>query len=124
MIQLRSKLTVADNTGARILRVYLIHGGSKRNYGYVGDMVDASVISATPNSAYPAGTKVKAVIVRTRHPYRRPDGSRIRFDDNAGVILSAETPMDPAGTRIFGPIAREVKNTGYAKIASLAEEVL
>lgn len=124
MIQLRSKLTVADNTGAKKLRVYLIHGGSKRVYGYVGNLVDASVIEAVPNSTYPAGTKVKAVVVRTRQPFKRSDGSRIRFDDNAGVILSTESPQDPAGTRIFGPIAREVKDAGYSKIASLAEEVI
>lgn len=124
MIQLRSVVVPADNTGAKKLRVHLIHGGSKRKFGHVGDLVSASVIEATPESAYPAGTKVKAVIVRTRQPFRRSDGVRIRFDDNAAVILDSETVKNPAGTRVFGPIAREVKDAGYSKIASLAPEVV
>lgn len=124
MIQLRTVLTVADNTGARKLRVYTIHGGSKRKLGHIGDFVGASVIEAIPESQFPAGTKVKAVIVRTRHPLRRRDGSRIRFDDNAGIILESSESNNPVGSRVFGPIAREVKEKGYAKIASLAEEVV
>ena len=124
MIQLRTVLTVADNTGARKLRVYMVHGGFKRKFGYIGDFVGASVIEAIPESLFPAGTKVKAVIVRTRHPLRRKDGSRIRFDDNAGIILESVESKNPAGSRVFGPIAREVKERGYTKISSLAEEVV
>lgn len=124
MIQLRSTLTLADNTGAKKLRVILVHGGSKRKFGYVGDLVSASVIEAVSDSSLPKGSKVKAVIVRTRFPVRRPDGTRVRFDDNAAVILDPESGRNPAGTRIFGPIAREVKDAGYSKIASLAQEVV
>lgn len=124
MIQLRSTVILADNTGAKKLRVFLIHGGSKRKFGHIGDFVSASVIESAPESQFPAGSKVKAVIVRTRQPFRRTDGSRIRFDDNAAVILESEGGKNPAGTRIFGPIAREVKDAGYAKIASLAQEVV
>lgn len=124
MIQLRSVLAVADNTGAKKIRAYLIHGGSKRKFGYIGCLISASVVDAIPESQFPAGTKVKAVIIRTRHPLRRPDGSRIRFDDNAAVILESAESKNPVGTRIFGPVAREVKDAGYAKIASLAEEVI
>ena len=107
-----------------MLRAYQIHGGFKRKYGYVGDLIDASVIEATPDALFPKGSKVKAVIVRTRFAIRRPDGTRIKFDDNAAVILSAEGGKDPAGTRVFGPIAREVKEKGYMKISSLSEEVV
>lgn len=124
MIQLRTVLTVADNTGARKLRVYTIHGGSKRKFGHIGDFVGASVIEAIPESQFPAGTKIRAVIVRTRHSFRRRDGSRIRFDDNAGIILESSESKNPAGSRVFGPIAREVKEVGFTKIASLAEEVV
>jgi large subunit ribosomal protein L14 len=124
MIQLRSQLAVADNSGAKRLRVILVHGGSRRPFGHIGDVVSASVIDAQPNAALKKGDKVKAVIVRTRKEYRREDGSYIRFDDNAAVVIdSMETKM-PRGTRVFGPIAREVKDAGYAKIASLAPEVL
>lgn len=124
MIQLRTVLISADNSGAKKLRTYQIHGGFKRKFGYVGDLIDASVIEANPEALFPKGSKVKAVIVRTKFATRRPDGTRIRFDDNAAVILDAEGTQNPAGTRIFGPIAREVKEAGYAKIASLAEEVV
>lgn len=124
MIQLLTVLTSADNTGAKKIRVVLVHGGSKRKFGYVGDFISASVIESTPNAAFPKGTKVKAVIVRTRFPFRRADGSRVRFDDNAAVILESADSKNPAGTRIFGPVAREVKEAGYAKIASLAGEVV
>lgn len=124
MIQLRSTLACADNTGAKKLRAYQIHGGFKRKYGYVGSLIDASVIEANPEALFPKGSKVKAVIVRTRFAIRRPDGTRVRFDDNAAVILSAEGGKDPAATRVFGPIAREVKDAGYSKIASLAQEVV
>lgn len=124
MIQLRSVLTVADNSGAKRIRVILVHGGSKRKFGHIGDIVSASVIAADPSGRLPAGSKVKAIVVRTKAPTRRNDGSRIKFDDNAGVILESTTAKNPVGTRIFGPIAREIRDLGYVKIASLAKEVL
>lgn len=124
MIQLRSVLQVADNSGAKKLRVIQVHGGSKRRFGYVGDIVTASVISADSNSSVPRGEKVKAVIVRTRKEQRRSSGEYIRFDDNAAVIIESRKNPNPVGTRVFGPIAREVKNNGFNKIASLAPEVL
>ena len=124
MIQTRSVLKPADNTGAKLLRVLLVHGGSKRKYGYVSDIVTASVIDADPQGQVRKGEKVKAVIVRTKKEFHRKDGSYIRFDENAAVIIDAIATKNPRGTRIFGPIAREVKEAGFAKIASLAEEVL
>lgn len=123
MIQLRSVLTPADNSGAKRLRVIHIHGGSTRRFGYVGDIVTVVVDQADPNSYVKDGTKVKAVIVRTRKEIRRADGSYVRFDDNAAVVIDDKT-KEPLGTRVFGPIAREVKDAGFAKIASLAPEVL
>ncbi len=124
MVQLRSILKVADNTGAKRLRVILVHGGSKRRFGHVGDVISASIIQADPNSAVKKGQMVKAVVVRTRKETRRPDGTYIRFDDNAAVIIEGRHLKNPIGTRVFGPIAREVKENGYSKIASLAPEVL
>lgn len=124
MIQLRSTLKVADNTGAKRLRVILVHGGSKRRFGYVGDIITASVIQADANSAVAKGQVVKAVIVRTKKETHRPDGTHIRFDDNAAVIIENATTKNPIGTRVFGPITREVKDRGFNKIASLAPEVL
>lgn len=124
MVQLRSKLSLADNSGAKRLRVIMIHGGSRRTYGYLGDIVTASVISADPHGQVKKGDVVKAVIVRVKKEHRRPDGTHIRFDDNAGVVIESRTSPNPKGTRIFGPIAREVKESGFAKIASLAPEVL
>lgn len=124
MIQLRSVLRVADNSGAKSIRVIQVYGGSKRRFGYVGDMVMASVIDAQPQSDVKKGEKVRAVIVRTKKEKRRKNGEYIRFDDNAGVIIQSRTSLDPVGTRVFGPIAKEVKDKGYAKIASLAPEVL
>lgn len=124
MVQGRTILVVADNSGAKKLRVALVHGGSKRKFGHIGDMVSASVIGADSDSQLPAGSKVKAVVVRTRMAVRRSDGSRVRFDDNAAVVLESATSQNPLGTRIFGPVAREIRDLGYAKIASLAEEVL
>lgn len=123
MIQIRSILTPADNSGARILRVVQVHGGSKRKYGHLGDMVTAVVDGADSNAAVHDSEVVKAVIVRVRKATNRKDGSYIRFDDNAGVVIDPKS-KDPRGSRIFGPIAREVKDAGYAKIASLASEVL
>lgn len=123
MIQLRSILALADNSGAKRLRVILVHGAGKRKYGYVGDVVSAVVDQADSAGVVKDSEIVKAVIVRTRKETRRPDGSYIRFDDNAAVVIDPKTG-EPRGTRVFGPIAREVKDKGYAKIASLATEVL
>lgn len=124
MIQLRSLLQLADNSGAKKLRVIQVHGGSNRVKGSLGDIVTASVIAADPQGTVKKGQMVKAVVVRTRKEYRRADGSYIRFDDNAAVIIQGRDNFDPVGTRVFGPIAREVKEAGFARIASLAPEVL
>ena len=124
MIQLRSVITPADNSGAKRLKVILVHGGSKRRFGRIGDVVTAVVDQASPNGQVKDSQIVKAVIVRTRKEHRRPDGSYVRFDDNAAVILESVKTKEPKGTRIFGPIAREIKELGYNKIASLAPEVL
>jgi len=124
MIQLRTVLLVADNSGARQIRVIQVHGGSVRRFGYVGDIVSASVITSDPKGSVKKGDKVKAVIVRTHKEHRRPSGEYIRFDDNAAVIVESRTNPVPLGTRVFGPVAREVKDRGYAKIASLAPEVV
>ncbi len=123
MIQLRSVLVPADNSGAKRLRVIHVHGGSFRRFGYVGDMVTVVVDRADPNGYVKDSEKVKAVIVRTRKEIRRADGTYVRFDDNACVIIDPKS-KDPIASRVFGPIAREVKERGYAKIASLAPEVL
>ncbi len=124
MIQLRSVLAVADNSGAKKIRVIQVYGGSARKFGAVGDMVVASVIDADPNGTVKKGEKVRAVIVRTAKEYRRSSGEYIRFDENAAVIVQARGNKEPVGTRVFGPIAREVKDQGYNKVASLAPEVL
>ncbi len=124
MIQLRTVLQVADNSGAKRIRVIQVHGGSHRMYGYVGDVVTASVLAADPKGTVKKGDKVKAVIVRTHKEKRRPSGEYIRFDDNAAVIITSRKDENPIGTRVFGPIAREVKERGFNKIASLATEVL
>lgn len=124
MIQIRTILTAADNSGARGLRVVLIHGGSRRRFGYVGDVVTAIVMEAEPNGTVKDKQVVKAVVVRTHKETRRPDGTCVRFDDNAAVIIDSIAGKTPVGTRIFGPIAREVKDAGFVKIASLAPEVL
>lgn len=124
MIQLRSVLHVADNSGARQIRVIQVHGGSVRRFGAVGDIVSASVIASDPKGTVKKGEKVKAVIVRTKKEQRRATGEYIRFDDNAAVIIESRSNPNPVGTRVFGPVAREVKDRGYAKIASLAPEVL
>lgn len=124
MIQLRTVLKVTDNSGARKLRLIQVHGGSKRRFGYISDHITASVIAADPESQVKKGEMVKAVVVRTKKETRRSDGSAIRFDDNAAVIIESIKSKTPIATRIFGPIAREVKEAGYNKIASLAPEVL
>ena len=122
MIQLRTVVKLADNSGAKKLRVFHIHGGSRRKYGYVGDIVTASVIQADPQGQIKKGEVVKAVVVRTRKETRRADGSYIRFDDNAAVIINLEG--NPRGTRVFGPVARELRDKNFTKIVSLAPEVL
>jgi len=124
MIQLRSVLNVADNSGARKIRVIQVYGGSKRRFGSVGDVVIASVISADPSGNLRKGEKVRAVIVRTAKEKRRPTGEYLRFDDNAAVVIQGRDNKEPVGTRVFGPVAREVKDNGFNKIASLAPEVL
>ena len=123
MIQQESRLQVADNTGAREVLVIRVMGGSRRRYGRVGDMVVATVKQASPRGQVKKGDVVRAVIVRTSKEYRRPDGSCIRFDDNAAVILDGSS-MNPKGTRIFGPVARELRDKGFMRIVSLAPEVL
>lgn len=123
MIQQESVIKVADNSGARTLLVIHIQGGSTRRYGRVGDIVVATVKSATPQGAVKKSEVVKAVIVRCSKEWRREDGSSIRFDDNAAVILDA-SGQNPRGTRIFGPVARELREKGFMKIVSLAPEVL
>ncbi|RMF47895.1 MAG: 50S ribosomal protein L14 [Bacteroidetes bacterium] len=122
MIQQESRLSVADNTGARELLCIRVLGGSHRRYGGLGDIIVASVKDAIPNGLVKKGDVVKAVIVRTRRAYRRPNGTYIRFEDNAAVIINAEG--EPRGSRIFGPVARELRDKGFTKIVSLAPEVL
>ena len=123
MIQQETRMKVADNTGARELLVIHIKGGSTRRYGRVGDVVVAAVKSASPQGAVKKSEIVRAVIVRCAKEWRREDGSSIRFDDNAAVILDTDG-KNPKGTRIFGPVARELREKGFMKIVSLAPEVL
>ena len=123
MIQQETRMKVADNTGARELLVIHVMGGSTRHYGYVGDVVVATVKSAAPQGSVKKSDIVKAVIVRCAKEWRREDGSIIRFDDNAAVILDTDG-QNPKGTRIFGPVARELREKGFMKIVSLAPEVL
>ena len=122
MIQPQSRLKVADNTGAKEIMCFRIPGGTNRKFATVGDVIIASVKSATPGGVVKKGDDVKAVIVRTHKTYRRPDGSYIRFDDNAAVIIGND--KQPRGTRIFGPVARELREHDFMKIVSLAPEVL
>lgn len=123
MLQLRSILAPADNCGAKRLRLIHIQGGSKRKFAYLGDVITAVVDQADSNGVVKDSEMVRAVIVRCRKETRRKDGSYIRFDDNAAVVIDPKSG-DPRGSRIFGPVAREVKDAGYNKIASLAQEVL
>ncbi|HOU14027.1 MAG TPA: 50S ribosomal protein L14 [Anaerolineae bacterium] len=123
MIQTETRLKVADNTGAQEILCIRVLGGSRRRYGTIGDSIVAAVKSATPTASVKKGEVVRAVIVRVTKEYRRPDGSYIRFDDNAAVILDA-SGVNPRGTRIFGPVARELREKGFMKIVSLAPEVL
>lgn len=122
MIQEYTRLAVADNSGARKIRCFKVLGGSKRRYASVGDIIVASVREAIPESNVKKGSVVKAVIVRTTKEVKRPDGSTIRFDNNAAVIIN--DAGDPIGTRIFGPVARELRDKKFMKIISLAPEVL
>jgi large subunit ribosomal protein L14 len=123
MIQQESRMKVADNTGAKELLVIQVLGGTHRRYGRVGDIVVATIKSAAPQGSVKKSDIVKAVIVRCAKEYRREDGSYIRFDDNAAVILDTDG-QNPKGSRIFGPVARELREKGFMKIASLAPEVL
>ena len=122
MIQTRTRLKAADNTGASQLMCINVLGGTRKKYARVGDIIVASVKRAIPGAAVKKGDVVRAVIVRCAQPYRRPDGSYIRFDENAAVILTDKN--NPKGTRIFGPVARELREKNFTKIISLAPEVL
>ncbi len=124
MIQHRSILTVADNSGAKSLLVIQVFGGSKRKFGFIGDVLNCVVKDANSTGTVKDSQIVKAILVRSRKEYRRDDGSYIRFSDNAAVVIDNAKDKNPVGTRIFGPIAREVKEKGFAKIASMASEVI
>jgi len=124
MIQHRTMLTVADNSGAKILQVIHIFGGSRRKFGYIGDVLNCVVKQAIPTGQVKDSEIVKVVLVRSRKEYKRADGSYVRFSDNAGVVIDNAKDKNPRGTRIFGPIAREVRERGFAKIASMAVEVV
>lgn len=123
MIQLRSIINVADNTGAKNLAVIQVYRRGNRKYAYIGDIVTCSVKKANPNGMVKTHELVKAVVVRTKKEKKRQDGSYIRFDDNAGVIITNIREKLPKGTRIFGPVSRELKDLGFDKIVSMAEEV-
>jgi large subunit ribosomal protein L14 len=122
MVQVESMLTVADNSGAKMVKIIKVLGGTRRRYASIGDIVVVAVKAALPNSAIKKGTVEKAVVVRTHKEYRRPDGTYIRFDDNACVIV--DDNKNPKGKRIFGPVARELRERDFMKIVSLAPEVL
>lgn len=122
MIQVESRLRVADNSGAREIHCIKVLGGSKKKYGKIGDIIVASVKDAIPDSNVKKGTVVRAVIVRTKKERRRVDGTYVKFDDNAAVLLNKTN--EPIGTRVFGPVARELRGKGFLKIVSLAPEVV
>lgn len=122
MIQERTILNVADNSGARKLMCFKVLGGSFRRYAFLGDVIVCSVKEALPTGSIRKGDVVKAVVVRTRHPARRKDGSYVRFDDNAACVIDAQG--EPKGTRVFGPVARELREKNFLKIISLAPEVV
>lgn len=124
MIQHRTMLTSADNSGAKVLQVIHVFGGSKRKFGYVGDILNCVVKQALPTGQVKESEIVKVVLVRTRKEYKRSDGSYVRFSDNAGVVIDTAKDKNPRGTRIFGPIPREIRDKGFAKIASMAVEVV
>ena len=122
MIQMQSKLDVADNTGARSVMCFKVLGGSKRRYANIGDVIKVTVKEAAPRARFKTGETYNAVLVRTAEGVRRPDGSLIRFDGNAVVLLNSK--LEPVGTRIFGPVTRELRTEKFMKIVSLAPEVL
>jgi large subunit ribosomal protein L14 len=122
MIQAQTKLTVADNSGAKVLGCLKVLGGSRRRYASIGDVIVVSVKEAIPNAKVKKGDVLKAVVVRTKKEIRRPDGSFIRFDDNSAVLITGN--KEPIGTRIFGPVARELRAKRFMKIVSLAPEVI
>ena len=122
MVQMESYLKVADNTGAKEIHTFRVLGGSKRKYGNIGDVIVASVRKAAPGGSVKKGDVVKAVIVRTKRGVRREDGTYVRFDENAAVIIKED--KNPKGTRIFGPVARELRDKDFMKILSLAPEVI
>ena len=122
MIQAETRLTVADNSGAKVLYCIKVLGGSRRRYASVGDIIVVSIKEAMPNAKVKKGDVLKAVVVRTKKELRRPDGSYIRFDDNSAVLINPN--QEPIGTRIFGPVARELRAKRFMKIISLAPEVL
>lgn len=122
MIQVQSKLQVADNSGARVILCIRIMGSGNRRYARVGDIINAVVKEATPHMQVKDGEKVQAVVVRCRNPFRRKDGSYVKFDDNAAVIIAKDG--NPRGTRVFGPVARELRDKNFMKIISLAPEVV
>ena len=124
MIQHRTMLQVADNSGAQILQVIHVFGGSKRRFGYLGDILNCVVKQALPTGQVKESEIVKVVLVRARKEHQRPDGSYVRFSENAGVLIDTIKDKNPRGTRIFGPIAREVRDRGFTKIASMAIEVI
>lgn len=124
MVQVQTYLKVADNSGAKEVQCIRVLGGYKRRYGHVGNIIIVAVKSAVPHAAVKKGDVAKAVIVRTKKEIRRADGSYVRFDDNACVIINDIEKKEPKGTRIFGPVAREIRKAGFVKIASLAPEVL
>jgi len=124
MVQVQTYLKVADNSGAKEVQCIRVLGGYKKRYARVGDIIVAAVKSAAPHAAVKKSDVVKAVIVRTKKEIRRADGSYLRFDDNACVIITDIEKKEPKGTRIFGPVAREIRHAGFVKIASLAPEVL
>ena len=124
MIQTYSRLVVADNSGAKEIMCINIPGSSRRRYASIGDVIVGSVKEATPLAQVKKGEVVHAVIVRTAKPYRRPDGTYVRFDDNAAVLIAGNKVKTPRGTRIFGPVARELREKGFMRIVSLAPEVV
>jgi len=124
MIQVQTRLKVADNSGAKEVLCIRVLGGTRRRYAHIGDVIVVTVKSATPHAAVKKSDVIRAVVVRTRKEVRRADGSYLRFDDNACVIINDIEKKEPKGTRIFGPVAREIRKAGFIKIASLAPEVL
>ena len=122
MIQMQTRLNVADNSGAKEVMCIKVLGGSKRRFAHIGDIIVVSIKDAMPNAKVKKGDVAKAVVVRTKHKLRRPDGSYIRFDDNSAVLINAA--KEPVGTRIFGPVARELRAKQFVKIVSLAPEVI